>query len=449
MSNLTKEQLLAWDSQYNVHSWSKQRDLNPIPVEKSQGIYFWDYDGKRYADMCSQLVNMNLGHGNQAIINAIKEQADKMPFIAPGLAVDTRAELAKKIVELAPAGMKSVFFTNAGADANENAIKLARSVTGRGKVLSMYRSYHGATIAAGNLSGDGRRFTSEIGGNAPGFIHFDGPFSYRDPIADKFATEKEYGDYMLSRLESQIINEGVDKIAAIVLETVVGANGIIIPPEGYLPGLRALCDKYGIKMIVDEVMCAFGRTGTMFGVNHWDVCPDMIVFAKGVTCGYVQLGGVIMNEGIRSWCDDNVLGAGLTYQGHPLACAAGIACLDYIIDNNVIDNVNKVGKVLGELLEEMKAKHACVGDVRYIGLFSAIDLVKDKATKEPIAAYGVDTTGNQKKVLGKLKEKGFYTYGRDNCIQVCPPLIITEEQLREQMAVLDEVLTWADGEFCK
>lgn len=250
-------------------------------------------------------------------------------------------------------------------------------------------------------------------------------------------------------LEKQLIAEGATNVAAIHLETVVGANGVIIPPDGYLQGIRALCDKYGIFMICDEVMCGFGRTGEKFAVDNWNVAPDMITFAKGVNSGYVQLGGVIMNEKVASYFDDHVLQCGLTYQGHPLACAAGLANLAYLEEHNVLDNVKKVGKVLGEELEKLKEKHACVGDVRYIGLFSALDLVYDKATKAPIAEYAVDTTGNQKKVLAKCKELGFYTYGRDNVIQVCPPLIITEEELLEQMKVLDEVLTWADEQFCK
>lgn len=448
LPKFTREEVLEMDHKYNVHSWSAQAKLqNIIPVEKTEGIYFWDYNGKRYADMCSQLVNMNLGHHNQQVIDAIKQQAEDLCFVAPGQSVGIRAAVAKKIVEHAPEGMSRVFFTNGGADSNENAIKMARQASGKTKVLSMYRSYHGATITAGNVSGDPRRFASEIGGNAPGVIHFFGPFQYREEL--EFANEAEMSKYYITMLRKQIIAEGHNNIAAIILETVIGANGVIIPPEGYLQGIRDLCDEFGIFMICDEVMAGFGRTGKWFAVDHWNVSPDMITFAKGVNSGYVQLGGVIMNEKVASHFDENVLQCGLTYQGHPLACAAAYANLEYIEQNDVLGNVERVGKVLGELLEEMKEKHACVGDVRYIGLFSAIDLVKDKATKEPIAEYAVDTTGNQKKVLAKCKELGFYTYGRDNCIQVCPPLIITEEELREQMKVLDEVLTWADAEFTK
>lgn len=447
LPKFTREEVLEMDHKYNVHSWSAQASLtNIIPVEKSEGIYFWDYNGKRYADMSSQLVNMNLGHHNQQIIDAIKQQAEDLCFIAPGQAVGTRAALAKKIIEWAPEGMSRVFFTNAGADANENAVKMARIVTGRTKVFSMYRSYHGATIAAGNLSGDPRRFASEIGG-AAGFVKFEGPFQYREYF--DFKSDEEITKYYLYMLEKQLIAEGATNVAAIHLETVVGANGVIIPPDGYLQGIRDLCDKYGIFMICDEVMCGFGRTGEKFAVDNWNVAPDMLTFAKGVNSGYVQLGGVIMNEKVASYFDDHVLQCGLTYQGHPLACAAGLANLAYMEEHNVLDNVKKVGKVLGEELEKLKEKHACVGDVRYIGLFSALDLVYDKATKAPIAEYAVDTTGNQKKVLAKCKELGFYTYGRDNVIQVCPPLIITEEELLEQMKVLDEVLTWADEQFCK
>lgn len=450
LPKFTREEVLEMDRAYNVHSWSAQNALKAIiPVEKSEGIYFYDYDGKRYADMCSQLVNLNLGHGNQQVIDAIKQQAEDLCFVAPGNAVGIRAALAKKIVSHAPEGMGKarVFFTNGGADANENAIKMARIYTGKSKVFSMYRSYHGATIVAGNVSGDPRRFASELGGSAPGVVHFFGPFKYREEI--EFESDQALSDHYVAMLRKQIIAEGANNVAAIMLETVVGANGVIIPPDGYLQGVRALCDEFGIMMICDEVMCGFGRTGTWFAVNHWDVSPDMITFAKGVNSGYVQLGGVLMAQKIAEHFDDNVLQCGLTYQGHPLACASGYANLEYIEDNNILDNVNAVGKVLGEKLEEMKEKHACVGDVRYIGLFSAIDLVFDKETKAPIAEYAIDTTGNQKKVIGKAKELGFYTYGRDNCIQICPPLIITEEELLEQMDVLDEVLTWADNEFTK
>ena len=448
LPKFTREEVLEMDHKYNVHSWSAQKALkNIIPVEKSEGIYFYDYNGKRYADMCSQLVNMNLGHGNQQIIDAIKEQAEQLCFIAPGQAVGIRAALAKKIVEHAPKGMSRVFFTNGGADSNENAIKMARQASGKQKVLSMYRSYHGATITAGNVSGDSRRFAAEIGGSAPGIVHFFGPFPYREEI--EFESEEALTEYYLKMLRKQIIAEGHNNIAAIILETVIGANGVILPPKGYLAGIRALCDEFGIFMICDEVMAGFGRTGTWFAVDNWNVSPDMITFAKGVNSGYVQLGGIIMNEKVASHFDDVALQCGLTYQGHPLACAAAYASMEYIEEHNILDNVQKVGKVLGECLEELAAKHACVGEVRYIGLFSAIDLVKNKETKEPLVEYAVDTTGNQKKVVAKCKELGFYTYGRDNCIQICPPLIITEEELREQMKVLDEVLTWADNEFCK
>ena len=447
LPKFTREEVLELDHRYNVHSWSAQKALTKIiPVEKSEGIYFWDYNGKKYYDMSSQLVNMNLGHGNPYIVDAIKQQADQYCFIAPGQSVGVRAQLAKQIVEKAPEGMSRVFFTNGGADANENAIKMARIASGKPKVLSMYRSYHGATITAGNVSGDPRRFSAEIGGNAAGVIHFFGPFTYREEI--DFADDKACTEYYLKMLRKQIIAEGPNKIAAIILESVVGANGVIIYPEGYLQGVRALCDEYGIFMICDEVMAGFGRTGEWFAIENWGVSPDLISFAKGVNSGYVQLGGVIMNEKVASYFDDNVCGCGLTYQGHPLACAAGLGSMKYFEDFNILDNVKKQGKVLGEILEEMKEKHPCVGDVRYIGLFSAVDLVKDKATKEPIDEYGLGNP-NQHKVIAKCKELGFYTYGRDNVVQICPPLIITEEELREAMKIFDEVLTFADNEFCK
>ena len=429
--------------QYNLQSWSKQKNINPIPVEKAEGIYFWDYDGERYTDMSSQLVNMNLGFGNKAIGDAIKEQVDQFCFIGPSYAAASRAELAEKIISVMPESMGKVFFTNAGAEANENAIKIARMFTGRNKVMSRYRSYHGSSFGSGNLTGEPRRYALEPG--IPGFIKFFDPYIYREAI--DFSSEEAATKYYLTKLEEQIVYEGRDSIAAIVLETVTGSNGVIIPPRGYLPGLRALCDKYGILMVCDEVMTGWCRTGKMFAFENFDVVPDLVTFAKGVTCGYVPLGGVVVSKKIAEYFDDNLLSCGLTYSGHPLACAAGVACIQYYEDADILGNVNKTGKVLGEKLEELKEKHPSVGDVRYIGLFSAVELVKDKTTREPLVPYGRDPEGIMGKVLGKLKARKFMTYTHENMILVAPPLIITEEQLVEELAKLDEVLSEVDKEF--
>lgn len=425
---------------YNLQSWSKQKGLNPIPIEKADGIYMWDFDGNRYTDMSSQLVNLNVGHGNRAIIDAIKEQAEKYCYLSPAYGSEPRGELAKMIIELMPDNMGKVFFTNGGADANENAIKMARMYTGRQKIFSRYRSYHGSTYGAGNLTGEPRRYPLEPA--APGFVKFFDPYIYREKI--KFSTEEEASEYYVAKLREQVIYEGAENVAAIVMETITGSNGVIIPPKNYLKGVRAICDEFGIMMICDEVMTGFGRTGKMFAFENFDVKPDIVSFAKGVTCGYVQLGGVVVSKKISEYFDDHLLSCGLTYSGHPLACAAGVACLNFYKDADILSNVNKSGAVLGECLENLKSKHESVGDVRYIGLFSAIELVSDRETREPLVPYGKDPEGKMGKLIGMLKAKGFMTYSHENMILISPPLIITPEQVREEMEKVDEVLCEAD-----
>lgn len=437
------EEISSTLKKYNLQSWSKQRNINPIPVEKADGIYFWDYDGNCYSDMSSQLVNLNLGYGNKAIGDAIKEQVDKYCFIGPSYGSESRAKLSKKIIELMPSNMGKVFFTNAGAEANENAVKIARMFTGKSKIFSRYRSYHGSSFGAGNLTGEPRRYPLEPG--IPGFIKFFDPYIYREAI--EFESEEAATKYYLTKLREQITYEGPDSIAAIVLETITGSNGVIIPPKGYLPGVRKLCDEFKILMICDEVMTGWGRTGKMFGFENFDIKPDIVTFAKGVTCGYTQLGGVVVSKEIADYFDDNLLSCGLTYSGHPLACASGVACVNYYEEADILTNVNKVGKVLGEKLEEMKASHPSVGDVRYIGLFSAVELVKDKNTKEPLVPYGRDVDGIMGKVLKLLKDRKFMTYTHENMIIIAPPLIITKEQLEEELVKLDEVLKIVDNEF--
>ena len=437
------EEIKSTLKKYNLQSWSKQRNIDPIPVEKADGIYFWDYDGNRYTDMSAQLVNMNLGFGNKKIGDAIKEQVDKFCFVGPSYGAESRAKLAKKIIELMPDNMGKVFFTNAGAESNENAVKMARMFTGKSKVFSRYRSYHGSSFGAGNLTGEPRRYALEPG--IPGFVKFFDPYVYREAI--EFESEEAATKYYLAKLREQILYEGPDSVAAIVMETITGSNGVIIPPKGYLKGVRALCDEFNILIICDEVMTGWGRTGKMFAFENFDVKPDIVTFAKGVTCGYVQLGGVVVSKEIAAYFDDNLLSCGLTYSGHPLACAAGVACVNYYEEANILGNVNKVGKVLGEKLEEFKEKYKCVGDVRYIGLFSAIELVKDKKTKEPMVPYGKDPDGIMGKIIGMLKERKFMTYSHENMVLIAPPLIITEEQLVEELAKVDEVLKIIDEKF--
>ena len=440
---MTGEEIKELSRKYVLQSWNKQKKLNPVPIEKAEGIYMYDYDGKRYADMSAQLVNLNVGFGNQTIANAIKEQVDRYCYLAPSYAVEPRAELAKMLIDLLPDNFGKVFFTNAGADANENAIKIARMYTGKNKVFSRYRSYHGSSFGAGNLTGEPRRFPLEPG--IPGFVKFFDPYLYREAI--DFPSEEAATKFYLTKLEEQIKYEGADSIAAIVMETITGSNGVIIPPKGYMPGIRALCDKYNIIMICDEVMAGFGRTGKMFAFENFDIKPDLVSFAKGVNCGYVPLGGVAVSSKIAEYFDEHILSCGLTYSGHPLACAAGVACVNFYKESNLIQHVNEVGKVLGELLEELKEKHPCVGDVRYIGLFSSIELVKDKETKEPLVEYGKDPNSVMGSIVAKLKEKGFMTYSHENMLFVNPPLIITEEQLKEELVKMDEVLAVVDKEY--
>lgn len=427
---------------YNIHSWSAQGALNPAVITKSEGIYFWDENGKKYTDMSSQLVNLNLGHGNKAIIDAICEQAKKMPFIGPGFAVECRSDAAEAIVELS--GMKNakVFFTNAGAEANENAIKIARQYTGKQKIFSQYRCYHGSSAGAGMLTGEPRHFYNEPGG--PGFVKYDGPYAYRAPKACKFENDEEMVEFYLELLENQILYEGPENIAAIWYESVVGSNGVLVTPASWYQGVRALCDKYEILMVADEVMAGWYRTGKPFAYMNFGYEPDMFTFAKGATCGYVPLGGVVMQEKIAKFFDDTALGCGLTYSAHPMGCAAAVATIKEYKAQDVEGKMAVTSKVLAEILDGYVDAHSCVGEVRHIGLFSAIELVKDKETREPLVPYGKDPEGIMKKIIGMLLAEGFYTYSHENMILVTPPLIITEEELRTAMEVMDKVLTAVD-----
>lgn len=443
MSNLTREEVLEYDKKYNQHPWLTG-NANPIPVERAEGIYFWDYNGKRYFDMSSQLANVNLGYGNKDIINAIKEQVEILPYIAPAHASGPRSELAKMLIDVAPDNMGKVFFSCGGSDANEAAIYTARTFTGKSKILSRYRSYHGSTLGSGNLSGDPRRFALERPA-ANGFLKFYDPYVYR--ANQKFESDEEASKYYLAQLEEQIQYEDPNQIAAIEVESITGANGVIIPPDGYLQGLRKLCDKYGILLICDEVMAGFGRTGKMFGFENWGIKPDIISFAKGVTCGYVQLGGIIISKEIAEFFNDKTFLYGLTYSGHSLACAAGVASVNYYKEHKILEHVNEVGVVFGQLLEDINEKHKCVGDVRYIGLFGAVELMKDSEKKIPLVPYGYDENATMAKIHGLLKEHGFSAFGRENNINITPPLIITEQELREAFKILDEVLSIVDEQF--
>ena len=442
MREMNKEEIKKLDKEHVLHSWSTQGAIDPMVISKADGIYFYDADGNKYYDMSSQLVNLNIGYGNERVADAIAEQVHKLPFIGPGYAVDVKSELARRIVELAGDNFSKVFFTLGGADANENALKIARLYTGRNKVFSRYRSYHGSTMGAGNLTGEPRRFNCETNG-VSGYVKFFDPYIYREPI--EFESEAAATKYYLAKLREQVIYEGPDTVAAIECETITGSNGCIIPPDGYFQGIREICDEFGIMMICDEVMMGWGRTGATFAFQNWGVKPDLVSFAKGVTCGYVPLGGVIVDKKIADYFDDHKLMCGLTYSGHPLACAAGIATLDVYKEDKLVENSKAMGVILGEILEEIKRKHPCVGDVRYKGLFSAVELVKDKETKVPLVEYNSDPTNIMGNIIGSLKKKGFSTYSHENNIIIAPPLIITETELREAMKIFDEVMSEVDS----
>ena len=427
MTHLTAREIVDLNKEYTFYSWSNQGQVHPIPVTRAEGVYFWDADGKRYLDFASQLVNTNIGHQHPKVVKAIQEQAAKLTFASPSMATEPRGFLGKKLAEIAPGDLKKTFFTLGGAEANENAIKIARFYTGRHKILARYRSYHGATHGAMALTGDYRRLPVEPA--IPGVVHFLDPYCYRCPFG--WSDAKACARQCIKHVEEIIEYEGPDQIAAIFMEGVTGTNGLIIPPDDYWPRVREICDKYGILLVSDEVMSGWGRTGEWFAVNHWNVVPDIITTAKGITSGYVPLGAVIVSEKIARFFDDKVLYAGLTYNGHALACAAALATIEAYEEDRIFENARSVGKHLGARLEELKAKHPSIGDVRYIGLFSGIEFVKDRETKEPM-----DLTP----LKNFLIANGVYVFNFKNILFVVPPLVITEEQLDEGMNLIDEGL---------
>jgi taurine--2-oxoglutarate transaminase len=430
-TKLSTQEIVKLNKKYTLFSWSVQSATNPIPISRAQGVYFWDSDGKRYIDFSSQLMNMNIGHQHPRVIKAIQDQAAKLCYAHPGMATEARGLLGQKIAEVAPGNLKKTFFCLDGAEANENAIKISRFYTGRNKILARYRSYHGATYGAIALTGDYRRLPVEPA--LPGVVHFLDPFCYRCPFGWTIETcHRE----CISHVEEVINYEGPDRIAAIIMEGVTGSNGLIVPPDDYWPRVREICSKYGILLISDEVMSGWGRTGKWFAVDNWSVVPDIITTAKGITSGYVPLGAVIVSEPIAEYFEDKMLWCGLTYSGHPLACAAGVATIDVYSEDGLLQNAIKVGTYLGERLEESKLKHPSVGDVRHIGLFTAIEIVSDKKTKKPIDPL-TDT--------GKfLRDNGLFTFIFHNVIFVVPPLCINESQIDEGLSVVDDALDGID-----
>jgi taurine--2-oxoglutarate transaminase len=434
--------VLELDRAHVFHSWSAQAALNPMLIAGGEGSYVWDYDGNRFLDFSSQLVNVNIGHQHPKVVAAIQEQAAKLATVAPQHANDARGEAAKRIADLAPDGMNKVFFTNGGADANENAIRMARLHTGRRKVMSFYRSYHGNTGSAIASTGDPRRWPNEF---ADAHVHFFGPYSYRSSFWA--VDEAQESERALQHLEQTITFEGPSTIAAILIETVVGTAGVLIPPPGYLEGVRALCDKHGIVLILDEVMAGFGRCGTWFAFENFDVVPDLITFAKGSNSGYVPVGGVIISDAIAATFDDRVFPGGLTYSGHPLACASIVASIDAMKEEGIVENAQRIGEdILGPGLRELAERHPVIGEVRGLGVFWALDLVSDRATREPLAPYG-GTSPAMTELLGEIKRRGVLPFANFNRLHVVPPCTVSDVEAKEGLAVLDKAFTVIDKHY--
>ena len=430
------------DRAHVFHSWSAQAQIKPLPIAAAEGSYFWDYDGNRYLDFSSQLVNVNIGHQHPKVIKAIQDQAARLATIAPQHANDVRGEAAKRIVDRAGTRHQKVFFTNGGADAIENAIRMARLHTHKHKVLSAYRSYHGNTGAAIQATGDPRRWPNEYAAQQ---VHFFGPFPYRSPFwSDSPEQETERA---LQHLEEVIRFEGPGTIGAILLESVVGTAGVLVPPPGYLEGLRALCDKYEIVWIADEVMSGFGRTGEWFAWQNWGAEPDLITFAKGSNSGYVPVGGVVISDAIASTFDERVFPGGLTYSGHPLAAASIVGAIDAMTEEGVVDNAKRIGTdVLAPGLRDLQERHPVIGDVRGLGVFWALDLVSDRATKEPLAPYG-GTSPAMTEFTVECKKRGLMPFVNFNRTHVVPPCTVTDAEAKEGLAILDEVLSITDKHY--
>ena len=427
--------VFAQDRAHVFHSWSAQAQIAPIPVAGAEGSYFWDYDGKKYLDFSCQLVFTNIGHQHPKVVKAIQEQAAVLATIAPQHANVARNEAAERIVNLAGPKFQKIFFTNAGADAVKNAIRMARLHTGKSKILSTYRSYHGNTGAAINATGDPRRFPNEF---AHGHVHFWGPYLYRSSF---WATnEAEECQRALEHLEQTIIFEGPNTIAAIILESIPGTAGILVPPAGYLDGIRALCDKYGILWIADEVMAGFGRAGKWFAFQHSHSLPDLIVFAKGVTSGYIPLGGIIIPEEIAKSFDNRVFPGGLTYSGHPLACATAVATIDAMKDEKMVENAVHIGEtIMGPGLRELAKRHKVIGDVRGTGVFWGMDIVTNRETREPIAPYGASSPA-MNELIAACRKNGLMPFPNFNRLHLTPPCNISEADAKLGLEIVDKSL---------
>ena len=436
------KQIIRDNLDYTLFSWSKQKGIDPIAVKYAEGVYLYDYDGKRYIDFSSGLMNVNIGHGNQRVTEAVTKQMQELSYVTPGCATKARGELGKKLTEITPKGLNKTLFTTGGAEAIENAIKLARLYTGRHKIIARYRAFHGASYGAMTAGGDPRKLASDAQ-QIPNIIHVEDPYCYRCPWGKEITScERE----CVSHIERVINFEGAENIAAILMEGESGSSGCIKYPPDYLQKIRALCDKYGILLIADEVMSGFGRTGKWFAVDHHAVIPDMIATAKGITAGYLPLGALIVSDKIASYFDAKILWLGLTYSAHPVCCAAGSAVLKIYEDEDLINHANQMGQYIEKRMEALKKKHPSIGDFRNTGLLGCIELVKNKKTKEPMAPFNAkaDDMAIMNKVAAKLKDLGMYTFVRWNYIFIAPPLCITEEQVDEGLSIISEALAIAD-----
>jgi taurine--2-oxoglutarate transaminase len=428
---LTGDELVALTKQHTLYEWSAQSKVDPIPVAGAEGCWFWTPEGKRYLDFNSQLMCVNIGHNHPRVVQAIQAQAATLAYANPFMATEPRAQLGRKLARICPGDIDVFFFTNGGAEANENAIKIARQFTGRHKILARYRSYHGGTAGSMMLTGDPRRWAAEPG--MPGVVHYLDPYHGIargwDPV-----------DRALADLEEVIMLEGPQTIAAIFLEPVTGTNGILVPPDGYLQGVREICTRHGILMVADEVMSGFGRTGEWFAINHWNVVPDLMTMAKGLTSAYIPLGAVGMRRAIADHFNDKVFFGGLTYNSHPMGCAAALATLSVYEDEDLIANARRRGALMADLLRDLEVRHPIVGATRSLGLFGIVELVKDRATMEPLAPFN-GTSEPMQKLSKFFRQEGLYTFVRWNTFFTNPPLTISEEELRHGFDVIDKGLT--------
>jgi taurine---2-oxoglutarate transaminase len=431
---MTSEEIVALSRQHTIFSWSVQGAIDPIAIDRAEGVYLYTPEGRRILDFNAQLMSVNIGHGDRRVIDAINEQATKLQFVQPAFATEIRARLGQKLAEIMPGDLNKVFFTLGGAEAIENAIKLARHHTGRYKLLARYRSYHGATHGAMTLTGDYRRWANE-----PGLV---GVVRYPDTHRWGEAEPRPVGE-SLQGLEDVIKYEGPHTIAAVFLETIVGTNGILIPPDGYLRGVREICDRYGILMVADEVMAGFGRTGRWFAVDHWDVVPDLMTMAKGLTSSYLPLGAVALRDHIAEGLEQKMFYGGLTYSSHPVSLAAALATIGVYEEDDLIGNAARLDPVMRRHHEELAAKHPSVGAHRSLGLFGILDLVRSRDPWTPLTPF--NGTSDEMKAIGKfLRDNGVYTMIANNSIHTNPPLCITAEQLAEGFEVIDRALDIAD-----